>query len=119
MNPSLLRQKSIMFSLPVNSMGGSFERLPCVKIESQVTLADVRARIKETTPELIHFGEVKLFQGQRELMDDDVVKIDLQGMIGKSPAAALTAVGNMFPEWVAGARCCRTLLRLSKLQLFI
>ena len=60
-----------------------------MEVGPSMALAEVRAGFEEALP---HFCEVKLLQGTWELTDGAVVEVELQAVVSKSPAKAVTAL---------------------------
>ena len=82
-----------MFSLSVRSLDGT--DVP-VNVNYNSTLADVRAQL-EASKHLRPLHEIKLFQGAKELADDDVLQVTLQAVSTVSQRQAVEElIGSVY-----------------------
>lgn len=75
-----------MFALHVRKLDGSCER---IELSPEATMSDLRARLEVGLPD---FGEVRIFQGTREVVDGSTFDIEVTAVVAKSPAKILKAL---------------------------
>ena len=91
-----------MLALSVQSLGGNCHRIEAV---AHVKLAEVKARLEEHLPP---FSEVRLFQGDRELLDDgSTLEVELQAVVVPVPSRALTVLESYLAVSYAEAAASR------------
>jgi hypothetical protein len=66
----------------------------CLEVEADATLPKILAQLEQKLPP---FNEIRLFQGERELVDSGAaVEVELQAVATQSPSnVRACAIGNM------------------------
>lgn len=84
-----------MLALSVNFLDGHIVR---VEPGTACSIADVKAELKQKC-DLPPMHEIKLFQGDRELTDTELIEVYLSAVATKSAVKAIERIGELIENW--------------------